>query len=184
MQVRGLQSVRRGTCPVATHVPDHRGEPGGEAQFPNVAVCFGLEPRSIALQNGRGQGLSSVLGEEFLALPPGRKLPNPRSQPPEVRSGQQVNVLLPGGHGVDDISSPESKTTTTVSSSRARVSKPRRSSRPGDSSSVNGSIQTAHSAAWTASSAATPCFSAPGWTLTPRNGPRRPGWLRTGSSRA
>lgn len=67
------------------------------------------------------------------------------------------------------ICSPLSKTSTTVSSNRARVSKPSRNSRCGQSSSSRGSIHWHQSAAWIASSGSTPCLSALAWTFTLRS---------------
>lgn len=90
------------------------------------------------------------------------------------RHGKRSRYCLRAGIAWMTISSPLLKTRTTVSSSRALVSKPRRSSRCGGPSS-RGSIQSAHSAACTASSAEMPCFSALAWTFTPRSGPAQPG---------
>jgi hypothetical protein len=82
------------------------------------------------------------------------------------------------------ISSPASKMSTTASYRRPRLSKPSRSSRAGRWSWVSGSIYSAHSAAWTASSAAIPCVSALEWTLTLRSAPAQPGSPGIGSSAA
>lgn len=71
---------------------------------------------------------------------------------------------------------PLSKTRTTVSSMRPRVSNPRRSCLLGLSSSRS-SIQVGHVAAWTMSSGLIPCFRADVWTFTWK--PRRPGSPRS-----
>lgn len=75
------------------------------------------------------------------------------------------------------ISSPLSKTGTTVSSRRALVSKPKRNSRSGGPFSSRGSIHSDHSAGWIASSAETPWLSALGWTFTQQVGQRSPDHL-------
>lgn len=94
-------------------------------------------------------------------------------------SGQEVQVLPASRPGVDDHLIAALEARTTVSSRRALVSKPKRSSRLGGPFSSRGSIHRDHSAAWTASSDETPCLSALGWTFTQRSGPAQPGSPRT-----
>ncbi len=84
------------------------------------------------------------------------------------------------------ISSPLSKTRTTVSSRRALVSKPERNSRSSGPFSSSGSIHSDHAAASRTSSVETPRLSALGWIFRQRSGPAqlglRPSALRVRQS--
>src|SRR5665811_1489266 len=98
--------------------------------------------------------------------------------------GSRSRYFLRAGIAWMTISSPFSRASTTVSSRRAPVSKPRRNSRWGGPSSSRGSIHSDHSAAWIASFDEMPCLSALRWTFTQRRGPARPGSPRTCSCRS
>ena len=153
-------------------------------------------PRTVAHIPHACKGLSEVSGEgieprrnQRVDSPGGRFWPGHRArgallprapaarQERDCDQGSRSQYCLLAGMARITICSPLSKTSTTVSSKRARVSKPSRNSRCGQPSSSRGSIHWHQPAAWTASSGSASCLSALAWTLTPQNQPGRGGSL-------